>query len=76
MFCRKCGGAMKPSQAFVNVPTKGEPDFPGAEAVTMSYGKDAKLVDCLKCEDCEWSVRSPLHPAQDTHERSDEMREV
>lgn len=53
--CRKCGGQMKPSKALQNVAT-GIPDFHGGEAVTFSYGKKAKLIDCMKCEDCGWSV--------------------
>lgn len=53
--CRKCGGQMKPGKAIAQTFT-GTPEWPGAEAVTMSAGGPGKLVDCEKCEDCGHSV--------------------
>ena len=53
--CRKCGGHMKPSKAIAQTFT-GTPEWPGAEAVTMSAGGPGKLIDCLKCEKCGHSV--------------------
>jgi len=55
-FCRKCNGVMIKSKAIEQTYT-GKPDFIGSsEVVTMSAGGKGKLVDCLKCEDCGWSV--------------------
>ena len=53
--CKKCGGTMKPSKAIEQTYT-GSPDFVGGPVVTMSAGGPGKLVDCLKCEKCGWSV--------------------
>lgn len=56
--CKKCGGAMKPGKAIEQTWT-GTPDFYGdARAVTMSPGGMGKLIDCMKCEDCGWSITS------------------
>lgn len=55
--CRKCGGTMKPSKAIEQTYTTGMPDFPGdTVGITISAGGPGKLVDCLKCEKCGWSV--------------------
>ena len=41
----------------------GTPDFPGdTQCITMSPGGPGKIVDCLKCDQCGWSVTS--EPAQ------------
>lgn len=54
--CKKCGGLMKPSTALDQTYT-GTPDFAGSdECVTMSPGGSGKLIDCMKCENCGWSV--------------------
>lgn len=52
--CRKCGGNMKPGQALRNIATCDSLDM--GEAVTVSEGTKAKLIDCMKCEKCGWSV--------------------
>lgn len=55
--CRKCGGQMKPSKALGQT-FRGKPDFIGSkEIVTVSPGWAAKLIDCMKCEKCGWSVK-------------------
>lgn len=55
--CRKCGGGMKPSKAIEQTYTSGMPDFHGDDVgITISPGGPGKLVDCLKCEKCGWSV--------------------
>lgn len=56
--CRHCGGAMKPGIAIQQT-VSGAPDFPGAEAVTVSPGGTGRLIDCIKCEACGWSVTAP-----------------
>lgn len=54
--CKKCNGTMKPSKAIAQV-FVGSPDFIGdTDCVTMSPGGPGKLVDCMKCEKCGWSV--------------------
>lgn len=56
MPCRKCGGAMKPSQALGQTCT-GLPDFIGDPTpVTISPGGPGKMINCIKCENCGWSV--------------------
>ena len=54
--CRRCGGRMKRGIALEQTYT-GSPDFPGGEVVTMSPGGPGRLVECMKCEKCGWSVR-------------------
>jgi len=55
--CKKCGGAMKPGKAIAQTYSAGTPDFPGdRHGMTCSPGGPGKLVDCLKCEACGWSV--------------------
>lgn len=57
--CKKCGGAMKASKAIQNT-VVASPDFPGdtgkERGCTLNYGGPGKLIDCLKCEKCGWSV--------------------
>jgi hypothetical protein len=53
MTCKKCKTEMQPGIALVDVAT-GIPDFD--KPVTMSYSGAVKLVHCLKCGSCGWSV--------------------
>lgn len=54
--CRKCGGTMSPSKAIAQTFT-GVGDFHDADEVsTISAGGPGKLIDCMKCVDCGWSV--------------------
>lgn len=53
--CKKCGGEMTKGKAM-EMTVVGVPDFPGCDVVTMSFGGPGKLVDCMKCKDCGWSV--------------------
>jgi hypothetical protein len=54
--CRKCGGNMVAGKAIQQTLT-GTPDFPGdTTAVTLSPGGSGKLIDCMKCDKCGWSV--------------------
>jgi hypothetical protein len=53
--CKKCNGKLK--EGFAIVPTLvGYPDFPDGEFVTMSYGGGGKMISCMKCEICGWSI--------------------
>lgn len=53
--CRKCSGLMQPSKAMQETYT-GSSDFIGGAVVTMSPGGPGRLVDCLKCSMCGWSI--------------------
>lgn len=53
--CRKCGGEMRPGIAMEST-FRGSSDFPGAEVVTMSPGGPGRVVGCIKCSACGWSI--------------------
>jgi hypothetical protein len=54
--CKKCGGSMHPGKAIAETFT-GIPDFIGSDGVvTVSPGGQGKLIDCMKCSSCGWSV--------------------
>lgn len=54
--CKKCGGEMREGVAIKQTYT-GMPDFPGDKyPVTMSPGGKGKIIPCLKCADCGWSM--------------------
>jgi len=56
MNCKKCGGLMKRGVALENI-MSGIPDFHDQRlAVTLSPTGRARLVGCLKCETCGYSV--------------------
>lgn len=59
MTCPKCNVEMEPSKAFENT-LVGSPDFVGdtgkERGCTMSRVGPVKLIDCLKCPECGWSV--------------------
>lgn len=64
--CKKCEGDMQPGIAMGQTLT-GMPDFPGdRHATTVSPGGPGKLIDCMKCTACGWSVTgSPVSRAAD-----------
>lgn len=53
--CVRCGGEMKTGQALEQT-FSGFPDFPGGDLVTLTPSGPGRLVDCLKCERCGWSI--------------------
>ena len=59
--CKKCGGEMKPSKALEQTWRAGLPDFlcePLDRGIqTMHPGGPGKLIDCLKCIKCGWSMK-------------------
>lgn len=56
MPCKKCGGEMRLGKAIEQT-WIGSPDFPGdTQYITMSPGGQGKLIDCMKCASCGWSV--------------------
>ena len=61
MECKKCSGIMKPSKALAQTFVGGMPDFIGDKhSSTFSAGGTGKLIDCLKCEECGWSVTASM----------------
>ncbi len=58
--CKRCGAEMKPGKAIEQTWTPGIPDFPGdpRESIgqTMNAGGPGRLIECLKCQACGWSV--------------------
>ncbi len=67
--CSKCGGPMRPGKAIAQT-WGGSPDFIGGEVVTMSPGGPGRLIDCLKCARCGWSV-TPTASGLSANSRSD-----
>lgn len=54
--CRKCGGEMRAGVAMGQTVT-GMPDLIGSDEVcTVSPGGSGKIISCMKCVDCGWSV--------------------
>lgn len=56
--CLPCRRLLVPGIALLGTAT-GEPDFPGDTAITMSPGGPGRLVDCLKCPGCGYSMIPP-----------------
>jgi len=59
--CKKCGGTLKQSKALkqtYKISTDFIGDCPG-QGCTVSFGGPGELQDCLKCEDCGWSMTIP-----------------
>ena len=54
-ICPKCAVILTKGQAIVQTYI-GTPEWKGAEAVTMSVGGPGKLIDCMKCPQCGYSV--------------------
>jgi len=55
--CKKCGGIMSLGKAIQQTWSAGVPDFPGDQrGITMSPGGGGKLIDCLKCKKCGFSI--------------------
>ncbi len=62
MPCKKCGGEMIISD-YIEQTLTGVGDFhDNDEVVSLSPGGPGKLIKdgCLKCEDCGWSITSPI----------------
>jgi hypothetical protein len=54
-LCPKCSGPMEAGKAIEQTFT-GSPDFTGGPVVTMSPGGTGRMIDCMKCKGCGWSV--------------------
>jgi len=56
MLCKRCQVPLLPGKAMEST-VRGIPDFPGGRCVvTLSPGGPGRLVECLKCPHCGWSV--------------------
>jgi len=56
IHCKKCDGIMRPGEAIEQT-WAGKPDFVGdRHPVTFSPGGAGRLVTCMKCECCGFSV--------------------
>lgn len=53
--CKHCHTPMQLGVAIEQTYT-GKPEFVGGEIVALSPGGPGKLIDCLKCPQCGWSV--------------------
>ncbi|HLP99189.1 MAG TPA: hypothetical protein VK149_12175 [Sideroxyarcus sp.] len=51
--CKRCGGAMQAGQAIAQT-FAGSHDL--GDVCTLSPGGSGKLVECMKCKQCGWSV--------------------
>lgn len=57
-LCKHCGGKMEVGQALEEIYESGLPDFIGdTRGITMSPSGKSKLVSCIKCVECGWSVK-------------------
>lgn len=55
--CRRCGGTLRPGQAIEQTWKPGiDARMGDTRGATMIAGGPGKLVPCLKCERCGWSV--------------------
>lgn len=51
----RCPGLMRPGIALEST-SVGIPDFPGDVPVTVHEGGPGRLVPCLKCSECGFSI--------------------
>ena len=55
--CKYCGHRMWPGIAMGQTWSAGIPDFPGQDVcITMSPGGPGRVIDCMKCPQCGYSV--------------------
>lgn len=59
--CRKCGGAMKPGKAMGQT-------MDCSDEGTCSPAGPGKMVDCMKCMKCRWSVSVGVAPSDGGHQ--------
>ena len=58
-WCPRCkAGKLRPGKAIEQTWVAGIGDFDSREfGITMSAGGPGKLIDCLKCDACGYSIR-------------------
>ena len=54
--CRKCGGTMKPGKAMGQTAVARRALRGPNDSRTFYAGGTGRLIGCLKCEKCGWSV--------------------
>ena len=63
MNCPKCKVPMLPGKAMQST-WVGSPDFPGQDGTehecTMNAGGPGKLINCIKCPECGYSIDGEL----------------
>ena len=57
MNCKQCKCQLKPGKAIQNTVT-GMADFIGGSVITFRPGGPGRLIDCLKCHLCGYSVHA------------------
>lgn len=58
--CKRCGGTMQAGIAIEQT-YAGIPDFPGdGHVCTVSPAGPGRVIDCMKCENCGWSVTNSV----------------
>lgn len=59
--CRKCGGAMKRGLATGQTAVARRESRGNDDCRTFYAGGTGKLIACMKCGACGWSVTLPAH---------------
>lgn len=54
--CTRCGGAMKPGKAMGQTAVARRSSRGPNDVRTFYAGGSGRLIDCMKCERCGWSV--------------------
>lgn len=57
MGCKRCGGEMNPGKAIAQT-FSGSSDFTSGPVVTMPPDGPGRLIQCLKCSSCGWSIKA------------------
>lgn len=60
--CCRCGGQMRQGVAMQST-LEGVSDFTDGAVVTVSEGGPGRIVRCMKCAACGWSVAAPRRAA-------------
>lgn len=62
--CPRCGVKLSVGKAIQSTFAGGIPDFIGGSVVTVSLGGPGKIVSCLKCSECGYSITCQLPPPE------------
>lgn len=60
--CKRCGGKMTRGKAMGQTAVALRPARGPDDIRTFYAGGTGKLIDCMKCEACGWSVTLPSPP--------------
>jgi hypothetical protein len=64
-LCKRCGGAMKPGVATGQTAVALRPSRGPNDCRTYYAGGTGKLIACMKCAGCGWSVTSLPEPPKE-----------